>query len=73
LSRADTLTAISALLTLIMVVVTLVVDEDALRYEPYPSITVPAVNLVLLAALSLLILPAFLAPAGDVTGEDAVR
>jgi energy-coupling factor transport system permease protein len=40
----------------------LVLDPAAFRYEPYPSLTVPAINLALLVALGLLLAPAAVRP-----------
>jgi hypothetical protein len=38
------------------------IDSRALRYEPYPALSAPAVGLPLLAALLLLLAPALAAP-----------
>jgi energy-coupling factor transport system permease protein len=43
-------------------IVLLVVDPGAFRYEPYPTLTAPAINLPLLAALGLLLAPAAVRP-----------
>lgn len=48
----------AALLVLVIELVVLVRDPAAFRYEPYPTLTAPAINLQLLAALGLLLTPA---------------
>lgn len=40
----------------------LVLDPGAFRYEPYPTLTAPTINLPLLAALGLLLAPAAVQP-----------
>ncbi len=40
----------------------LAVDPGAFRYEPYPALTAPSINLVLLAAIGLLVTPAAIRP-----------
>jgi energy-coupling factor transport system permease protein len=40
----------------------LVLDPAAFRYEPYPTLTAPAINLPLLAVLGLLLTPAAVRP-----------
>jgi hypothetical protein len=40
----------------------LFLDPVAFRYEPYPSLTAPAISLPLLAALGLLLVPAAVRP-----------
>jgi hypothetical protein len=66
-SRADSLVAATAALAIVATIVSLAVDEAALRYEPYPSLLLPRVNLGLLAALGLLLMPALVSrPAQEV-------
>jgi energy-coupling factor transport system permease protein len=54
--------SIASLAVLAAQVVLLARDPGAFRYEPYPSIDVPAVNLPLLALLGLLVTPAAVRP-----------
>ncbi len=62
-SRADSLVAVTGAITVAAVVITLAADPAAIRYDPYPSLTLPRVNLGLLAALSLLLSPVLFIPA----------
>ncbi len=61
-TRADTLVAAAAGVVLTTELLTLRLDPAALRYEPYPSLTPPPVDLPLLAALALLLAPVAVAP-----------
>jgi energy-coupling factor transport system permease protein len=54
--------AVASLVVLAVQIVLLARDPGAFRYEPYPSIHVPAVNLPLLALLGLLLTPAAVRP-----------
>ncbi len=47
---------------LVVEIVILAVDPSAFRYEPYPTLTAPSINLVLLAAIGLLVVPAAIQP-----------
>jgi energy-coupling factor transport system permease protein len=60
--RADTIVVVAAAAATVVMLATLALDPAAFAYEPYPSLTLPAVNLPLLAALALLLAPAFVAP-----------
>jgi hypothetical protein len=40
----------------------LAVDPSAFRYEPYPTLTAPSINIVLRAAIGLLVAPAAIRP-----------
>jgi energy-coupling factor transport system permease protein len=60
--RADTAVMFGAVTALAVTVVTLALSPDGLRYVPYPSLTMPAINVLLLAALCLILGPAFAAP-----------
>jgi energy-coupling factor transport system permease protein len=51
-----------ALAVLTVEIAVLALDPAAFRYEPYPSLTAPAINLPLLAALGLLLTPAAVQP-----------
>ncbi len=60
--KAEWAVALASLVVLAAQVVLLARDPGVFRYEPYPSITVPAVNLPLLALLALLLTPAAVQP-----------
>jgi energy-coupling factor transport system permease protein len=60
--RQETQIAASAGVVLVMQGLILIVDPGGFSYEPYPSVTLPTVNLPLLAALGLLLTPALTAP-----------
>ncbi|HEU5434156.1 MAG TPA: energy-coupling factor transporter transmembrane component T [Thermomicrobiales bacterium] len=59
---ADTIVVVAAAAAMLAMAATLALDPAAFAYEPYPSLTAPAVNLPLLAAIALLLAPAFAAP-----------
>jgi energy-coupling factor transport system permease protein len=46
----------------LVILIVLSVDPGALRYEPYPSIEIPRVNLILLLAIAALLAPAMATP-----------
>jgi energy-coupling factor transport system permease protein len=52
----------AALAVLAVEIAVLVLDPAAFRYEPYPSLTAPAISLPLLAVLGLLLTPAAVRP-----------
>jgi energy-coupling factor transport system permease protein len=54
----------------VVIFVVLAVDPGALRYEPYPSVTIPRVNIVLLLAIAMLMAPAFMTPTESSAGND---
>jgi energy-coupling factor transport system permease protein len=56
--RAEWVVSGVSLAVLIVEIGVLFLDPAAFRYEPYPAITAPAINLPLLAALALLLAPA---------------
>lgn len=56
-TRGDTLVVAVAVVAMAVTVVTLSVDRAALVFEPYPSLLLPRVNLGLLVALALLVVP----------------
>lgn len=58
LHREDWIVIGASILALVTTIVMLVIQPAALRYEPYPTLTVPFVSLPLLAALVLLAAPA---------------
>lgn len=62
-SRRDSMVVIAALVTLVVEIIILRVDAAAFQYQPYPSFSAPVINLWLLAALGLLLMPAIVAPA----------
>ena len=61
-TAADTVVAASGALALVGQVVVLGLNPGAVAYEPYPTLTVPGVDLPLLVCLALLLAPAFVAP-----------
>ncbi len=61
-TQRDTLVGAAALAAVAMTLVVFSSDPAAIRYDPYPSLALPRVNLELLAGLSLLLSPVFLAP-----------
>ena len=56
--RAEWVVSGASLVVLIVEIGTLLLDPAAFRYEPYPSITGPWINLPLLVSLALLLAPA---------------
>lgn len=60
--RGDSLVAIASAIAAAATLAASNVDPAALRYEPYPALTAPAIELPLLVALLLLLAPAFAAP-----------
>lgn len=70
LSGRDWAVIVASVSVAIVVFVVLSVDPNALRYEPYPSIEVPRVNLPMLLALAALLTPALATPA-DRSAHDA--
>ena len=74
-TQADTAVSLAATAAIAVQLAVLAADPAAFRYEPYPSLTAPRVNLPLLAALALLLAPALAAPpatAADRDGEEAI-
>jgi energy-coupling factor transport system permease protein len=69
--RADTAVLFGAGVALAVAVVTLAYSPDGLRYVPYPALGLPVINVPLVAALSLILAPAFAAPAPS--NDEAVR
>jgi energy-coupling factor transporter transmembrane protein EcfT len=62
--RADTIVAGLTGLALMTIVASMARNSVGLRYEPYPSLDLPPVDLPLLVGIGLLIAPAFWAPPG---------
>ena len=60
--RSEWIVSGAALAVLAIQITVLVFDPSALRYEPYPTLTSPAINLPLLAILGLLLVPAAVRP-----------
>jgi energy-coupling factor transport system permease protein len=60
--RSDTAAILCAAVALAVTVATLALSPAGLRYEPYPALTMPVMNVPLLAALCLILAPAFAAP-----------
>ena len=60
--RPEWIVSGAAIAVLAVEIVTLFLDPAAFRYEPYPSLTAPAISLPLLAALGLLLVPAAVRP-----------
>ena len=60
--QRETLVAGTAGLVIVAQLLTLALDPAAFAYEPYPSLTAPRVNLPLLAALALLLIPVAVSP-----------
>jgi len=63
-TRADWLVCGGALTALVATVVTLQLQPEALRYEPYPSLDWPVTSPLLVLLLALLMVPAVVAPTG---------
>jgi energy-coupling factor transport system permease protein len=63
--RIDTIVAGVTGLALATVLVAMARDSAGLRYEPYPSLDLPRVDLLLLLGIGLLVMPAFWAPPGQ--------
>lgn len=62
-TRGDTLIVIASMVAMAATIILLQLDPEALRYDPYPDIGVPWTNPFLIGALSVLMLPAVIAPA----------
>jgi hypothetical protein len=60
--RPEWIVSGTALAVLAVEIAVLFLDPTAFRYEPYPSMTAPAISLPLLAALGLLLAPAAVRP-----------
>ena len=60
--RPEWIVSGAAVAVLAVEVAVLFLDPAAFRYEPYPSLTAPAISLPLLAALGLLLAPAAVRP-----------
>ena len=67
--RADTVVSVASLLAVTATLSTESRAPAALRYEPYPVLTLPAVDLLLLASLALLLVPAWFAPVPSLADE----
>lgn len=63
-TRQDALISFGAVLTVVLTGLALQVRPSALRYDPYPVMSWPGTELWLIVALSLLLIPAVVAPAG---------
>jgi energy-coupling factor transport system permease protein len=73
LSRRDWLVLASSLTSLLVMLVILSVDAGSLRYEPYPSIEVPRINLALLVAIGVLLVPAVVVPIERTSRREITR
>ena len=60
--RPEWIVSGAAIAVLAVEITVLFLDPAAFRYEPYPSLTAPAISLPLLAALGLLLTPAAVRP-----------
>jgi hypothetical protein len=60
--RPEWIVSGAAIAVLAVQIAVLSLDPTAFRYEPYPSLTAPAISLPLLAALGLLLVPAAVRP-----------
>jgi len=60
--RSEWIVSGAASAVLVVEIAVLFLDPTAFRYEPYPSLTAPAISLPLLAALVLLLAPAAVRP-----------
>lgn len=58
----DTAVAVGAVIAIAGTMLTLQLDPDSLQYEPYPNLSLPRVDLILLSALLALFAPAIVAP-----------
>jgi energy-coupling factor transport system permease protein len=58
----DTAVAVASAIALVGTLLTLQITPDALRYEPYPNLSMPRVDIPLLAAVLSLLMPALVAP-----------
>lgn len=59
-SRSDTYTTVGALVAGLATLAAVAFDPSSLRYEPYPDLVAPRVNLALILAQLALLVPAFL-------------
>jgi hypothetical protein len=60
--RPEWIVSGAAMAVLAVEIAVLFLDPAAFRYEPYPTLTAPAISLPLLAALGLLLTPAAVRP-----------
>jgi hypothetical protein len=65
LTPNDTIVLVCSALALVATLLSLEMRPESVRYEPYPHLDLPNVNLPLLLALLLLLAPAIVAPAGE--------
>jgi len=62
---SDWLTVGGAALAIAAMCLTFAADPSSLRYEPYPSLTVPRINPLLILAQLVLLIPAFIVPSAE--------
>lgn len=72
-TNADTVVALTAAIAVAAQLAILARDPAAFRYEPYPSLSAPRVNLPLLASLALLLAPALYATAAPDDDRDGAE
>ena len=63
--RVDSLVVIAATLSLVLTLLSLSIDPSGYHYDPYPTISLPRVNLLALIATGLLLAPAAAAPSAE--------
>jgi energy-coupling factor transport system permease protein len=68
--RHDTIVSASAGFVLLVVVITNSRSPESLRFNPYPTLAIPAVDLPLMIALAALLMPVMFAP-GQRQGQEA--
>lgn len=64
--RGDSIVSVTAALVLIVVGSRNIVSPESFRFEPYPSLAIPHVDLGLMVVIAALLAPAMFAPAMDV-------
>lgn len=73
--RHDTIVSATAGFVLIMVVITNMRSPESFRFDPYPRLVIPSVDLPLMIALAMLLVPAMFAPGHgqDSAGHQELR
>jgi hypothetical protein len=56
--------------SMLVILIVLSIDPGALRYEPYPSIEIPRIDLFLLLAIAALLVPALATPSVRSVGHE---
>ena len=61
---ADTIALSGAVIAMLAIGIALALDPDSVTWTTYPDLSWPPVNLMAMAGLALLMIPAFFSPPG---------